>query len=245
VFAVAEAVLLRRLPVADEERVVLVWGDKPGDPIRYPLSVRNAREFVRQTRAFSRAALTTYEGVWPTPIREDDGVSRINCALVSADFFDVLGARPLLGRALEATDDRLGAAPVAVLSYNAWQRRFGARPDIVGQRIVPYDTGAALTIVGVMPPGLDYPKGTDAWTAMFASVPESGMQFMSLDVIGRLAPHATAANAGDELTAFYRRPEISAVSARFAGGRRRCRTRSWARRNPPSLPSPSRLGCSY
>jgi predicted permease len=217
VFTVADAVLLRRLPVADQDRVVLLWGTKSGDPIRYPLSVANARAFVRETRAFGRAAVTTYEGVWPTPIREGDHVSRINRALVSGNFFDVLGARPFLGRALDASDDRLGAAPAAVLSFTAWQRRFGARPDIVGQRIVPYDTGAALRIVGVMPPGLDYPKGADLWTAMFASVPESGVQFMSLDVIGRLAPRATAANARDELSAFYRRPEMSAVERTFRG----------------------------
>src|SRR5262249_5335920 len=141
-------------------------GDKSGDPTRFPLSVAKAQEFVRRTRVLSRAALTTYEGVWPTPIREGDHVSRINRALVSGNFFEVLGARPLLGRTFDAGDDRLGAAPAAVLSYIAWQRRFGGRPDIIGQRIVPYDTGAAITIVGVMPPGLDYPRNTDVWTAM-------------------------------------------------------------------------------
>ena len=217
VFTVADAVLLRQLPVSDQGRIVSLWGTKPGDPTRYPLSVAKAREFVRRTRTLSRAALMTYEGVWPTPIREGERVSRVNQALVSGNFFDVLGAHPLMGRALERSDDRLGAAPAAVLSYNAWQRRFGARADIIGQRIVPYDTGAALTIVGVMPAGLDFPKGTDVWTAMFASVPESGVQFMALDVIGRLAPRATAANARDELTAFYHRPEMGAMEHTFHG----------------------------
>lgn len=217
VFTVANAVLLRRLPVVDQSRIVHVWGTKSGDPTRYPLSVVKARAFARESRVFSAVALTTYEGVWPTPIREGDQISRINRALVSANFFDMLGARPLLGRVFNADDDRLGAAPVAILSYDAWQHRFGGRPDIIGQRIVPYDSGAALTIVGVMPPGLEYPKSTDVWTAMFASVPENGVQFMALQVMGRLAPGLTEANARDELTAFYRRPEMSAIERNFRG----------------------------
>lgn len=158
VFTVANAVLLRRLPVVDQSRIVHVWGTKSGDPTRYPLSVVKARAFARESRVFSAVALTTYEGVWPTPIREGDQISRINRALVSANFFDMLGARPLLGRVFNADDDRLGAAPVAILSYDAWQHRFGGRPDIIGQRIVPYDSGAALTIVGVMPPGSSIPR---------------------------------------------------------------------------------------
>jgi hypothetical protein len=172
VFTVADTVLLRRLPVADQDRIALVWGDNASDAgFRNPLSVANARLFARQSRMLSQTALTTYEGVWPTPIRDGDHVSLINRALVSGGFFDVLGAHALLGRALRESDDHLGASPAAVLSYAAWQRRFGGRPDIVGQRMVLYHTGAALTIVGVMPSGLDYPKGTDVWTAMFASEP--------------------------------------------------------------------------
>ncbi|HEY9226846.1 MAG TPA: ABC transporter permease [Gemmatimonadaceae bacterium] len=217
VFTVADAILLRRLPVADQERVVLLWGEKDGDPIHYPMSVVKARTFVRQSRTLSAVTLTTYEGAWQTSVREGDHVSQINRALVSGNFFEMLGARPVLGRTLRPSDDVFGAAPVAVLSYAAWQRRFGGRRDVVGQRIVQYDDGVSLTIVGVMPPGLDYPKGADVWSAMFASVPDTGLQFMALNVVGRIAPRSTAANARDELTAFYRRPEMAASERTFRG----------------------------
>src|SRR5262249_6907852 len=102
-------------------------------------------------------------------------------------------------------DDVLGAAPVAVLSYSAWQRRFGGNPNVIGQRILSHEDGVSITIVGVMPRGLDYPKGTDVWTAMFASVPEKTVQYMSLSIIGRLASGSSERAAQEELTAFYKR----------------------------------------
>jgi predicted permease len=155
--------------------------------------------------------------VWQQPVREGDRVSLINRSLVSGNFFEMLGARPILGRALQPNDDVRGAAPVAVLSYGAWQRRFGGRRDVVGRRIVAHDDGISMTIVGVMPRGLDYPKGTDIWTAMFASVPEKTVQYMSLHVVGRLAAGATERDAFAELTAFYQRLGTSPIEREFRG----------------------------
>src|SRR5205807_1325943 len=130
-----------------------------------------------------------------------DQISLLRRALVSGEFFDVLGARPVLGRALGATDDVSGAAPVLVLSYGAWQRRFGGDPHVLGRQVLTYDDGVAYTIVGVMPQGLDYPRGTDCWAPVVPStVPKD------LYVIGRIAAGRTAADAQDELTAFFRRP---------------------------------------
>src|SRR5262245_50210375 len=205
VFTIANTLLLRRLPVRDEGRIVLLWGDKRGDPTRFPLSVVHARGFARETHALEQVAFTTYEGVWKSAVREGDLVSLVNRSLVSGNFFDMLGARPILGRALQPSDDVLGAAPVAVLSYGMWQRRFGGNPKVIGQRIVSHDEGASLTIVGVMPRGLDYPRGTDMWTAMFASVPEKTVQYMSLSIIGRMAAGSSKRAAQEELTAFYQR----------------------------------------
>ncbi|HEY7394286.1 MAG TPA: ADOP family duplicated permease, partial [Gemmatimonadaceae bacterium] len=217
VSTIANALLLRRLPVRDEDRIVLLWGDKRGDPTRFPLTVANARAFARQTRTLTPVAFTTYEGARQQPVREGDRVSLINRSLVSGNFFEMLDARPILGRALQPNDDVRGAAPVAVLSYGAWQHRFGGRSDVVGRRIVDHDDGTSMTIVGVMPRGLDYPKGTDIWTAMFASVPEKTVQYMSLHVVGRLAAGATERDAFAELTAFYQRPETEALERGFRG----------------------------
>src|SRR2546421_7691427 len=201
VFTVADALLLRRLPVRDQDRLVVLWGQAPDRGFDYPFTLDDAREFARQNRSLERVAFFSYYGAGPKPIRDGDQISQLRRALVSGEFFDVLGARPVLGRALGATDDVRGAAPVLVLSYGAWQRRFGGDPHVLGRQLLTYDDGVAYTIVGVMPQGLDYPRGTDCWAPVVPStVPKD------LYVIGRIAAGRAAVDARDELTAFFRRP---------------------------------------
>jgi len=203
VFTVADALLLRRLPVRDQDRLVVLWGQKPDQEFAYPLGIEDARDFARRTRSLERVAFFASFGAAPLPIREGDQISRLRRALVSGEFFDVLGARPLLGRTLRAADDVSGAAPVLVLSYGAWQQRFGGDPRVLGRPVVMYDNGVPYTIVGVMPQGLDYPRGTDFWA------PVGAPRFILFDVIGRLAPGAAAADARAELTTFFGRAEAS------------------------------------
>jgi putative ABC transport system permease protein len=218
VFSVAEALLLRRLPVRDQERIVVLWGEKrDGSFANYPLDLAQARELTRRTRALDRMALFGYEGATPQVIRETDGVSRLRRALVSGEYFAVLGARPFLGRALEPSDDVRGAAPVVVLSYGAWQRRFRGDRTVLGRRLVMHADGTAYTIVGVMPQGLEYPRGVEFWAPLLASVPAASEQYVAVDLIGRLAPAASSAAARDELTAFFDRPEANATTRELRG----------------------------
>jgi predicted permease len=204
VFTVADALLLRPLPVQDQDRLVVLWGEARDRAFNYPLGLDDVREFARQARSLERVAFFSYYGAWPKPIRDGDQISRLRRAGVSGEFFDVLGARPALGRALRADDDVLGAAPVLVLSHSAWRRRFGGDPMVVGRRVLTLDDGVAYTIVGVMPQGIDYPRGTDFWVPVIPSKLPS-----DLYVIGRLAPGAKPSDARDEMTAFFRRPERS------------------------------------
>ncbi|HEV8263564.1 MAG TPA: ADOP family duplicated permease [Gemmatimonadales bacterium] len=211
VFTVADALLLRRLPVHDQDRLVVLWGQAPDRAFDYPLGLDEAREFARQTRSLSQVAVFGYEGAWPRPIRDGDRISRLRGAIVSGEFFDVLGVEPVLGRAFRAADDVIGAAPVLVLSYGAWQRQFGGDPKVLGRQIVMHGDGVAYTIVGVMPQGLDYPRGVDMWAPLVPARTRPGTDstVADVEVIGRLRPGAIAAHARDELTAFYGRPEGS------------------------------------
>src|SRR5437762_6755662 len=211
VFTVADALLLRRLPVRDQDRLVVLWGQAPDRGFDYPLGFDEAREFARRTRSLAQVAFFGYEGAWPRPIRDGERISRLRGALVSGEFFDVLGAQPVLGRALHATDDVVGAAPVVVLSHGIWQRQFGGDARVLGRQIVTYGTGVAYTIVGVMRQGLDYPRGADMWAALVPARTRPGTDstVADVEVIGRLRPGATAAHARAELTAFYGRPEGS------------------------------------
>ena len=206
VFTVADALLLRPLPIRDQNRVLALWPET-GDHHRWGLGLDEAREFERHTTALSEVAFFSYYGAQAKPIRDGERVSRLRRAQVSGAFFDVLGAKPVLGRALHPSDDVAGASPVVVLSYSTWQRRFGGTSDVLGRRIQTHDDGLTYTVVGVMPQGLDFPKGTDFWTPVATSTSPAAMQYFAPQLVGRLAPATTAARARDELNAFLTRPE--------------------------------------
>jgi len=206
VFTVADAILIRRLPVVDQDRIVVLQGetlDHQTDNV--PLDAEHARDYVRSTATLGRAALFLYNGAVPVAIRDGERISRLQEALVSGDYFDVLGACPLIGRALREEDDRFGAPRVAVISHRAWQERYGGSPGVIGHRIQIVEYGATYSIVGVMPAGLDFPRGTDAWLAVHAAIPDNAMKFLDFDIIGRLAARATPEAARQEMTAYFSR----------------------------------------
>lgn len=206
VFTVADTLLLRRLPVADEDRIVSLAGrTADGRMEGYPLALGPYRELAGRTRTLRGVAYHLYQGAIAEPVRDGGELSTLRRSLVSGDFLALLGARPVLGRALRPADDVRGAAPVLVLSHRAWQQRFGGSADVLGRRIALHGDGTAYTIVGVMPRGLDWPRGTDAWAALTPAIPERNLPYVAVTVVGRLAPGATPANAREEMTAFFRR----------------------------------------
>jgi predicted permease len=213
VFTVAEAFLLRPLPVRDQNRVVVLWGaTRDGSVDNFPLLLPEARDFATRVRSLERVEFFSSGGAYLVPIRDGSSVFRLRRALVSGGYFQLLGTRPVLGRALRPEDAVLGAAPVVVLAHSAWRRYFGGDPRVVGRHLVMHETGVAHTIVGVMPLGLDYPRGADFWAPV---VPNSGPLgdhpvYAELNVLGRLHPAASAADARAELTAYFQRPDASA-----------------------------------
>ena len=208
VFTVANTLLLEPLPVHDQQHVIVLWGRSlDGKYDNVPLIGDEHQEFQTAARALARVAFVAREGALIVPATVGGATMQLHRSLVSADLFAVLGTHPLLGRELRAEDDARGAAPVAMLSYTGWQRRFGGDPRVVGRHFQLPRTGADVTIVGVMPQGLDYPRGTDFWTPIIpaTSAPGSDHPFREVDVVGRLAPGASMTVARDELTAFFSR----------------------------------------
>src|SRR5438477_11634262 len=90
VFTVADTLLLRRLPIRDQDRVVVLWGERRDQTFTYPLGIDDAREFARRARSLERVAFSAYEGSWPTPICVGDRFYRLRGALVLGELFDVL-----------------------------------------------------------------------------------------------------------------------------------------------------------
>jgi predicted permease len=206
VFTIAEALLLRPLPVRGQDRLVVLWGiTRDGRTDHFPFLYGDAREYVNRVQTLERVEFFSFGGAQPVPIRLDNGIVRLRRSLVSGGYFNLLGTPPLLGRALRREDDAQGAAPVAVLSYSAWQRFFGGASDVIGRRLVLHSDDTPYTIVGVMPLGLDYPQGVDFWTPVVPSSHALGDQpiYAELNAIGRLRSGATIAAAREELTRFF------------------------------------------
>ena len=210
-FTVFRIVLVRKLPVVGQDRVVVMW-TYGADP---------STDLVTGTKDLSvvRANARTIQDVaavahWPAyPTSFDDGGREIalNRGMVTGNFFAVLGARPMLGRLLEPDDDEApGASPTdssrtraLVLSYRAWRDKFDGDPGVLHAQLVDPTIGLTYRIVGVAPPGFDYPAGVDYWIPMW-----SGWQStVSAFAVARLRPGATVAAAASEYLAIERRLE--------------------------------------
>jgi predicted permease len=206
VFTIADALLLRPMPVRDQDRVVVLWGvTRDGRTDHFPLLYRDARQFALNTRTLERVEFFAFGGAQLVDVDLGAGVARLRRSLVTGGYFDLLGTRPLLGRALRTSDDVTGAAPVAVLSYSGWQRFFGGSRDAIGREISLHEFGVRYKIVGVMPLGLDYPRGVDFWAAVVPNSGPLGDQpiYAELNVIGRLRRGVSVDDARTELTSFF------------------------------------------
>jgi putative ABC transport system permease protein len=197
-FAVCSAVLLRRLPVPDQDRVVTLQAlDRAGTDVWFSEDQVDALR--RDARTLRDVAGIAHFGSVVVPLEDNGRPSLLAQARVTGRFFEVLGARPILGRMLVPDDDIVGAAHVIVISYGAWQRHFGSDPAILSRRLVDPLRRWTFAIVGVAPPGLDYPNGVDYWT------PDRPMEADGIDVFARLAPGATASTAGSEFRSLLAR----------------------------------------
>lgn len=222
VFTVADALVLRKLPMRDQDRLVVLAGEARGRTIdQWPLTLPDTREFARRTRALQSVAYVAFEGAWPVAIRDGDTDFRLRRALVSGNYFTVLGTPPVLGRSLRPDDDVVGAAPVAVISYETWQRLFNTDPSVIGRPLVAEEFGLSYRIVGVMPRGMAYPSGADFWAPYVparVSSESDTSAYTALDIVGRLAPAATAASAEHELTRYFHR-DGATITQRTLRGR--------------------------
>ena len=214
VFTVGDAMLIKRLPVANQDRLLVMSGRSAGDAFsNYPLPLADVREFERRSNTLSDVAFFAFRGATATAILDADRVYQIQASLVSGNFFDVAEVQPQLGRLLRADDDVEGAAPVLVISNRAWKERFGSDTSIVGRAITIVSSGESYQVVGVMPQGLDYPRGTEVWLPLVAYSAAGGFLEIAsgeLDMLTRLRVGASPNQAKDELTGFLHRPEAPA-----------------------------------
>ncbi len=206
-FAMVEGVLLRRMPVHDEQRLIVAWKELRSSGFTHHPFGGDEIDAVRNASQLLEAVAGSWDNAGPDVIIEDGTASYVKSGAVTGSFFDVLGVGPVLGRALTRADDVEGAERVLVMSHALWARRYGRSPDVLGRRVTLGEQ--RFTIVGVMP-DLDYPIGVEMWrtTRSFpATGPFGDAARQEVDLLGRLRPGVTIEQAAGELAALTRRLE--------------------------------------
>jgi predicted permease len=199
VFAAVDALLLRPLGFPHAERLVDVheWSaTRLCDGCGVGTSWETFGDWRARARAFD--ALDAY-AEREVVLGGAPGAERAPAAAVTAGLLPTLGARPTLGRALDASDDRAGAAPVVVISDALWRRRFGGDSAAVGRTLLV--DGTPRTVVGVVAPRFHFPEFAQLWTPLGAAPPDGGREARDLGVVGRLRPGVSREAADAELAA--------------------------------------------
>ncbi len=218
IFSIAHAVLIRPLPVVEPDRVMLLWGrDDARSQQVVEVSLLDQRAWLAGQKSFTAIELFGSVNWGELHVTGPGQPFRAVQNTVSAGFFDVLGARPMIGRTFRPADDFRGARATVVLSADVWRQQFSSDPSVVG-RLLTVGTGTkvgAFEVIGVMPPDFHIPAGAQVWTALGAalgaSAAENGWQVdgvRAMYAIGRLAPGATVEHAVAELSTIARNEEL-------------------------------------
>ena len=146
-FSVVHALLVKPLPYADAEQLVVIWEHNlPRNRPRNVVSPANFLTWKERSRSFDKMAAFTQNRVTLTGAGEPQEMATI---VVAADLLDLLGATPMLGRAFAPGEDQEGASRTLILSHASWLRLFGGNPNVIGSQAVI--NGEPVTVIGVMP----------------------------------------------------------------------------------------------
>ncbi len=196
VFSVLRGVVLRPLPYNDPDRLVAVWESNPLAPPREPSSPLNFKDWKDQNRCFT--GMAGYTLGW-SALTDSGDAEMLDAGFVTGDYFELLGVKPALGRAIAAGDH---GNDVVLLSAELWERRFGRDPGILGRKLRL--GGTLRTVIGVMPPrfhGADFifRSAAELWMPLRDSDYGPGRRSDFLRVIARMKPGVTIGQARAEM----------------------------------------------
>jgi predicted permease len=197
IFSVVNATLLKPLPFRAPEKVVALYQTESA-PGSYPLTGEDYLDWKKHNKGFADMALYS----WPSRANLSTGESPEGATVtrVEANFFELLGVRPQLGRTFAAGEDQKGANHVAILSNSFWKSRFGGSHEIVNQTVTL--DGEPYTIVGVMPAWYRLPADSQVWAPLDMSLQSLGTRGShSWNAIGRVKDGLTIAQARADLKA--------------------------------------------
>jgi len=201
-FTVINGVVLKPLPYPEPDRLLTVHGQNEKYGEQWGFSYPEFLDCQRQSRSLEPMAAWTYSGA---TVSEPGEAQYVDGREISSELFSVLGISLSKGRAFLPEEDRPGAAPVIIISYGLWQRRYGGSPGAIGRPIV-YD-GKPYTVVGVAPAGLRLDGEAEVFTPLGQStrpqIKNRGARF--IHVLGRLRTGVTSSEAQAELSLIARR----------------------------------------
>jgi len=193
VFCVVNGGLFKGLPFPDADRIVAVVATNPAqNQPRLPIPVQDLAVWQSRQTSFEK-----FGAFWFSPINlstEEGRPERFSGGMLTVAAFEALGVQPALGRGFREGDDRAGAEPIILLSFDLWRDRYNSSPDIVGKVIKA--NGSARTVIGVMPPKFAFPIRESAWMPLVLEpLATTRGQGPSYQVIARLKPGVSIAQA--------------------------------------------------
>lgn len=215
-YSVVDGIMLRPLPFAEPDRIVSIWAveeswkENPASAIRWDRVVIGKGDYqaLGQAKSLARVGAWSPDGGMMTDA--NGATTRYSGIRVTGTIFDVLGIRPVIGRAFEETESVVDGPRVALLGWETWQQNFAGDSSIVGRSVVLNDD--AFTVVGIMPPGarLDRVAPVPAvWVPAFRSTYDEPVHHnRSYRGLARLAPGVTVAQASEEVARVMRDVKI-------------------------------------
>jgi len=213
IFSVVNGVLLQPLPYDQPGQLVTLREvSREGNQMSVP--EQNFLDWQQSTRSYERMA---FYNSWEVNVAGGNEPVRTLASDVSNDFFDVLGVKPFLGRLLGPEDHKQGAPPAAVVSHGYWRKYLGGDADLKDKRV--RFGGYSFTVVGVTPPGFQFPPRVDVWEphSVFGQ-PNPSRSAHNWRVIARLKPDVPLEGARSELSQIAKRihseyRDVTAVDA--------------------------------
>lgn len=201
IFSVVNGVLLNPLPYHEPGRIICLFEKFPNSKFT-SISYPNFLDWQRMNRTFSAMAAYRAKGF---TISGEGEPEHLEGEMVSAGFFEIFGVHPVIGQTFRKQDDRLSAAPVAMISEGLWKQKFGSTRNIIGQRIIV--DGIGRSVIGVVPSNFHFQYNTRSHTDIYIPTGEwREPQFYAnrnagwgLAAVGRLKPGVTLAQARGDM----------------------------------------------
>ncbi|MGE0129985.1 MAG: ABC transporter permease [Blastocatellales bacterium] len=202
IFSVVHAALLRPLPYEKPDQLMMIWERNQSRNLdRSQASPVTYCDWREQKQVFDKIA-----GWWYPQVNLTDTGSepeRVRTVDVTDGFFDVLGAKPMIGRGFQSGEDRPGGERLAVIGHALWQRRFNSDPNVYGKTITL--DGRSFTVVGVMPAGFNYPNDTEVWCPLGWDPRQHSRNARFFEVVARLKDGVSPQQAQVEMNALSSR----------------------------------------